>query len=65
MIKFFRNIEGKFFNVLTYYIIGPALVLLLLYTLVNDPSEIFDNTPVSRTLSNNIDDGNNRIYLNN
>ena len=46
MIKYFRNIEGKFFNILVYYIIGPALVLLLLYDLINEPSGLFDITRV-------------------
>lgn len=46
MINFFRNNDGKFINVLAYYIVGPALLLIFLYKIVNNPSGVFDITPV-------------------
>lgn len=42
MIKFFRNNEGRFSNVLVYYIVGPVLAILFLYHLASDPRSLFD-----------------------
>lgn len=46
MINFFRNKADKFLNILTYYIVGPALVLLLVYDLIHNPRKLFDLTHV-------------------